>query len=142
VYLYHKPCDSWSKKTKKGAPLLWEALHPRAKEFLFTEGTCQQLSRDNAAYAQALINGDDLSGWHMQNAWKARSDKAGKGAVESFTPIELTATRMADTAWQTVAQSGRESSGIAKDKRSGFLTKQELEAFIATLPDSFRSVTS
>ena len=133
VYLYHKPCDRWSNKSKRGSRLLWDAMHPKAKEFLFTEGTCQQLSPDNASYAQALIEGDDLSVWHSQSAWKSRTDKAGKGAVRVFNPVELTAARMADTAWQTVAQSGRESLVVAKDKRAGFLTKHELEAYITEL---------
>lgn len=133
IYVYHKLCNRWSSKTKKGGSLLWDALHPKAKEFLFTEGTCQQLSSENALYAQALINGDDLSSWHSQSSWVVKSDRSGKGAVKVFNPIELTAVRMSETAWQTIAQSGKVSTTIAKDKRSGFMTKQELESYVMEL---------
>ena len=49
----HKPCEAWSSRSRTGSPLLWEGLHPKAKAFLFTEGTLQQLSDDNAEYAWA-----------------------------------------------------------------------------------------
>ena len=136
IYVYHKLCNPWSNKTRKGGSLLWDALHPKAKEFLFTEGTCQQLKPENARYAEALINGDDLSLWHSRSDWIARTDRSGKGAVRVFNPIELTAARMADTAWQTVAQSGRVSVVTAKDKRSGFVSKQELEFHLMELIES------
>jgi hypothetical protein len=136
IYVYHKLCYPWSNKTKRGGPLLWDALHPKAKEFLFTEGTCQRLKPENALYAQALIDGDDLSSWHAQSDWKAKTDHSGKGAVKVFNPIELTAVRMADTAWQTIAQSGKVSTVIAKDKRAGFMTKQELESYVMELIES------
>jgi hypothetical protein len=53
IYLYHKRCSGWSDRNKKGALLGWDGLHPKAKEFLFTEGTFQKLSDDNADYARA-----------------------------------------------------------------------------------------
>lgn len=53
VYVCHKPCEPWSNQNKKGNRLEWDALHPKAKEFLFTEGTLQKLADDNAAYAMS-----------------------------------------------------------------------------------------
>ncbi len=47
IYLYHKTCSGWSDRNGKGALLGWDGLHPKAKEFLFTEGTFQKLSDDN-----------------------------------------------------------------------------------------------
>jgi hypothetical protein len=55
VFVLHKPADPWTDKTRKGSRLGWPSLHPRAQEFLFTEGTMQQLSEENAAYALALV---------------------------------------------------------------------------------------
>lgn len=52
IFVYYKHCAPWSSRNKKGAPLLWDALHPRAKESLFTEGTLNKLSSDHAAYAR------------------------------------------------------------------------------------------
>jgi hypothetical protein len=52
VYVLHKSCDAWSNKNKKGTPLNWRVLHPKARDFLFTEGTLQELSADHAAYAK------------------------------------------------------------------------------------------
>jgi hypothetical protein len=56
----------------------WRSLYPKAADFLFTEGTLQQLSDDNAAYALALINGTDLSLWHSRPAWRARVAASGE----------------------------------------------------------------
>jgi hypothetical protein len=39
IYLYQKKCSGWSDRNGKGALLGWDGLHPKAKEFLFTEGT-------------------------------------------------------------------------------------------------------
>lgn len=136
IFVYHKLCEPWSSKTRRGGSLLWDALHPKAKEFLFTEGTCQQLKPDNALYAEALINGDDLARWQSQSSWTVKTERSGKGAVKVFNPIELTAVRMADTTWQTVARSGKILTAMAKDKRSGFNTKQELESYVLALIES------
>lgn len=132
-FMYHKLCDSWSSKTRKGGNLLWAAIHPKAREFLFTEGTCQQLGADNALYAQALIDGDSLASWHSKSDWKAKEDRSGKGAAKIFNPLELSAAAMADSAWQVVQQSGKVSLSVNKDKRFVFATKFELEAYLVEL---------
>jgi hypothetical protein len=63
MYEIHKPADSWSNKDRRGTRLLWDALHPKAQAFLFTEGTLQQLAEENADYARALLDGHDLTPW-------------------------------------------------------------------------------
>jgi hypothetical protein len=133
VYIYHKLCKPWSDKTRKVGPLLWAAIHPKAREFLFTEGTCQQLAPDNALYAEALIDGNDLSPWHSRSDWRAREDKSGKGAVTVASPAQLSATAMADSAWQTAAQSGSIVVSVGKLKGFGFATKKEMEGYLLEL---------
>jgi hypothetical protein len=136
IFLYHKPCRPWSQKTKQSGDLLWAAIHPKAREFLFTEGTCQQLAPDNALYAQALINGDDLSPWHARPDWRAREDRSGKGAVKVFNPVERSAVAMAENAWAAAMQSGQVSLSTSKNKQFGFQTKRELEIYLVRLMES------
>ena len=108
--------------------LQWAGIHPKAREFLFTEGTFQKLSDDNAAFAQALIDGADLNRWYNLSEWQTKTEKSGKGAVRSFSPAEIaeieaerrmrqTAARMIKTAQQTAMQSGQELLSVTKDKR-------------------------
>jgi hypothetical protein len=82
--------------------LSWTGLHAKAKEFLFTEGTLQQLRPDNAEYACALINGDDLPPWHDLPDWQAKEGKAGKSAVTYLDARARSIWRMADTVKTTV----------------------------------------
>ncbi len=72
VVVCHKPCEPWSDRSRTGQQLLWHGLHPKAKDFLSTEATLQQLKPENADYAIALINGEDLSPWHEQEQWKKK----------------------------------------------------------------------
>src|SRR6185503_14251008 len=81
IYVLHKPTARWSNQNAKGHPLDWRALHPKAREFLFTEGTINGLSDDYAAYAAALVQGQDLSAWHAKSDWKKKADATGKDSV-------------------------------------------------------------
>jgi hypothetical protein len=123
----------WSDKNKKGGVLQWRAIHPKARDFLFTEGTFQQLKSDNALYAQALIDGSSLTPWHQRADWQAKEDRSGKGAVVIFSPMARSAVRMAETAWDTAKQSGQISLVEKKDKQFLFSTKRDLEQFITVL---------
>jgi len=130
IFELHKPAEPWSDRTRRGSRLSWGGLHAKAKEFLFTEGTLQQLSPDYAAYALALINGDDLSPWHDLPLWKAKVERAGKGAVTSFDAKQRAIWRMANTVKSTVAQSnGQQVLRTVKDKLCLF-TDEELKAYI------------
>lgn len=128
IAVYYKRCNSWSHGDKVGRLLPWAGIHPKAREFLFTEGTFQKLSDDNAAFARALIDGADLSHWYNLPEWQTKTEKSGKSAVRTFSPAEIaqleeeqrmrqTAARMIKTAQQTAVQSGQELLSVTKDKR-------------------------
>lgn len=140
IAVYYKRCDPWNNTDRKGRVLTWAGLHPKARDFLFTEGTFQEPQADNALYAQALIDGLDLSEWHKRAEWRAKEDRSGKGVVKTFSPEEIlterqkaTARRIAQTAWDTALQSGAIVQSVIKDKRFGFATKGELETFLQEL---------
>ncbi len=138
VIVCHKPCNPWSDKNRKGNRLDWNGLHPKAREFLFTEGTLQQLGDDNAEYAIALIEGADLSPWHSLPAWKAKAEKARekRSVVTIFNAKQRAATRMALTARDTVAgANGQQVLRTLKNKELKFASPQELEQYLIDLLD-------
>ncbi len=139
--VYYKPCLPWSNTNKKGTRLEWPGLHAKARDFLATEATLQNLSQDNAAYAKALINGKNLSAWHDLPEWRAKADQAGRGAVRSFTIEEIaaintaermrqTARRMLSTAKDTALASGQEVIAITRDKQFMLGTDAQATAYI------------
>ncbi|MCO6416072.1 hypothetical protein JYK14_07795 [Siccirubricoccus sp. KC 17139] len=136
VVVYHKRCTGWSDRDSKGRPLRWDALHPRAKEFLFTEGTFQCLGSDNAAYAIALIEGEDLSAWHGRADWKSKQERAKKSPVTYADARKKTIIRMAMTAMATAAQSGAIVTTTRKDKEVRFPTQLALENHIGALMEA------
>lgn len=134
VYVIRKPTNQWSNRDKMGRRLEWRSLHPKAREFLFTEGTLQQLSADNAAYAQALVTGKDLSGWHSLSNWQAKQEKSGKAAVTVFSAAERAAYRMAQTALSTTSNAnGQEAVRTIKNKEFLFNSQIELEKYLEAL---------
>lgn len=135
IFEFHKPTDRWSDKTRKGSKLSWNGLHPKAKNFLFTEGTLQELQPDNAAYAIALVNGADLSGWHNRPSWKQKiaESKSKAGPVKTFNRIERAAWAMAEQAFSTVSNSnGQQIMSTMKNKECMF-SKEELRSYIEGL---------
>jgi hypothetical protein len=137
IYFYRKACTGWLDKDQHGRMLSWAGLHPKARDFLFTEGTYQQLSADNAEYACALIRGEDLSPWHNRLEWRRKEERSKKGAVTVADARKRTAVRMADTAWATAAASGNTVVSIRKDKQFGFTSKREMEDFLEQLLEEF-----
>jgi len=134
VYVIQKPTNQWSNKDKKGRRLEWRALHPRARDFLFTEGTLQKLSEDNALYAQALVDGDDLSGWHSLPIWQAKQEKSGKAPVTVYPATRKAAYRMAKTALSTTSSAnGQEDVRTIKNKEFRFNSQIELEEYLEAL---------
>jgi hypothetical protein len=137
VCVLHKPVAKWSDKSKKGTRLRWNALHPKAREFLFTEGTLQQLSDDHAAYATALIEGDDLEAWHTLSSWKGKAERAGRGGTTLFSAKQAAVIRMAMTALSTVAgANGQQVLRTVKEKEWRFRSTKEFEQYIAALVDA------
>ena len=134
VYVQHKPADPWSNKSRRGTPLDWNALHPRAREFLFTEGTLQQLSPDNEDYAKALVEGDDLEPWHKLPAWKTKAERAKRGAVTYFDAKQRAVVRMVQTATATAAASrGQVVERTVKNKEVRFGHPKDFEDYVAAL---------
>ncbi len=142
VIVCHKPCEPWSDRNRKGDQLLWRSLHPKAKDFLSTEATLQQLGEDNSLYTIALINGDDLSPWHDRELWREKNRKAAKeySPVTNASNIQKIACRvtieqrMAKTALNTTKQSnGQLEERKVKNKEFRFRNEIELEKHIVDL---------
>ena len=132
VVICHKPCQPWSNISRRGNRLEWKGLHARAKEFLFTESTLQQLNEDNAEYALALINGDDLSLWHNRPDWKGKAAKKG-APVKIFNPVERSVAYMAMMARGTaLVSNGQKVERTVKDKNV-LIPDKDFEPYIARL---------
>lgn len=137
IYVFHKASKAWSNQTKNGNPLDWRGLHAKAREFLFTEGTLQQLSEDHAAYAWALIQGHDVSYWHALPAWWEKAAVTRKNPVTVFSAKQRAAVRMAQTARQTAdASRGQQVLRTVKSKDLRFADPREFERFIAAVIDA------
>jgi hypothetical protein len=133
VVICHKPCRPWSQTNRKGNRLEWDSLHPKAQEFMFTEGTLQQLRPDNAEYALALIDGADLAPWHGRPDWLAKLARRQKFPGKVFNARERAVWRMADTVKETVAASnGQQVLRTVKDKRL-LIPENELMPFLTAL---------
>lgn len=137
IYVFHKGTAAWSNQNKKGNPLHWRALHAKAREFLFTEGTISNLSADHAAYAAALIEGSDLGLWHTRPDWKTKAESTRKGPTNIFSAKQRAAARMAETARSTAdAARGQQVLRTVKNKDLRFVDQREFERFIAALIDA------
>jgi hypothetical protein len=134
IVLYAKPCSPWSDRSRTGQRLRWSMLHPKARTFLFTEQTLQQINEGNAAYAMALINGENLERWHSLPDWRAAVAKSGKGAVFEAPARRIAILNMVMNAENTARNSnGQVVERIAKDKRYGLGTREEAEALLDRL---------
>lgn len=137
VFHTSKATKIWSRQDLTGRRLSWKAAHPKARHFLATEATLQELSEDYAKYAFAMICGDDLSGWHDQSKWKKTLADSLKGEISISTALQNSAARMAMTAWETTKNSfGQKVERTVKNKEFEFNSKTELEQFVADLINS------
>ena len=142
IYVSHKPADAWASKSRLGNRLDWAGLHAKAREFLFTEGTLQQLSPDNAAYATALIDGEDLGSWHSRSAWKERSARAKREPVSQFNAKQRAVARMVKTAYDTVAgANGQLEERTVKVKDLRFAHLKDFQEYVAALVHSHASLS-
>jgi len=133
VVVCFKSCEQWANTNETGSRLDWPSLHPRAKEFLFTEGTLQQLGDENAEYARALVGGADLAPWHSLASWKEKLAEAKTSPVTNFNAVRRAAVRMAMQAFSTASRSnGQEVTRVAKNKEVRF-TQTELEEYLVAL---------
>jgi hypothetical protein len=133
VVICHKPCQPWSQVSRQGNKLVWNALHPKAQEFLFTEGTLQQLRSDNAAYALALIEGADLTPWHSRPDWQAKVARRQRKPGKIFNAREKAPYDMTERVKSIVAASnGQTVERTVKDKRL-LMSESELVPFLDAL---------
>lgn len=119
IWHIEKPCQPWSSKDLEGRPLLWDALHPKARDFLSTEATFQAIANDRgyADYARALVNGAPLDFWHDLPLFKDKAATAKKQGGKTYSPRERAAYRMIDMLFQTVAQAnGQVVERLVKEK--------------------------
>jgi hypothetical protein len=108
-------------------------LHPRAQEFLFTEGTLQQLKPANADYALALIDGGDLSPWYDLREWQAKAIKRKHNPGITFNSRQKSIAYMAMVAKGTVAASnGQQVLRTIKNKELRIPANQ-LEPYLFAL---------
>lgn len=136
VIICHKPCEPWRNRTRTAHPLDWNGLHPKARDFLSTESTLQQLTDDNAAFAIALIDGDDLTPWYSRPTWKAKAEKTEKNPVTYYDAKKRAAWRMANTAMGTAAASnGQKVLKTVKNKEVRFPNQLALETYVIGLID-------
>lgn len=133
VVICHKPCDPWSNKNRRGNRLEWSGLHPKAQEFLFTEGTLQQLKPDNAEYALALIQGGNLDPWHSRSAWKAKVARRGKNPGLTYNAQQKAIWRMAATAKETVNFSNGQQVLRTVKNKDMLIPENELMPFLGAL---------
>jgi hypothetical protein len=135
IFELHKPAEAWSNSDRKGRRLSWTALHPKARDFLFTEGTLQKLSPDNAEFAIALVEGLSLDAWHSRTDWRAKEERTRKSPTTIYDARKKTIFRMVDTVFSTVAgANGQQVLRTLKDKRTTF-DKLALEKFVSGLID-------
>ncbi len=133
VIICHKPSDPWSNNSRKGNRLEWAGLHPKAQEFLFTEGTLQKLKPDNADYALALIDGEDLVPWHSRPDWRAKVERRKKNPGTTFNSRQKAIWRMAATAKGTVNfANGQQVLRTVKNKDL-LIPEHELMPFLEAL---------
>jgi hypothetical protein len=134
VFVLRKPAEKWRSSDRQGRRLHWNALHAKARTFLFTESTFQALSPDYAEYAHALLNGDPLDGWHRREEWTKREGVARRSAVRVFSRREVAAREMAQAAFKTVKYAdGQLELRSRKEKNTTFKDEHDLAAYVLEL---------
>lgn len=132
IWHIEKPCLPWSDRDMEGRPLRWDALHPKARDFLSTEATFQTINNDRgyADYARALVGGKSLDPWHGTPLFKDKAATAKKQGGKLFSPKEIAAARMARTMLATVAQSNGQIVARKVKEKNTSLTILECEALL------------
>jgi hypothetical protein len=140
VYECHKPCAPWSNRARNGHRLTWNSIHPKAKDFLTTESTLQELSSGYAGYVQALINGEDPDAWHSLPAWRDKLKLAKTQPVRNFSAVQMSIADMAMQAEKTARlANGQTVERLAKIKNFGFMDRYELERYLRDLLEAQES---
>lgn len=132
IWHVEKPCLAWSNRDGQGRQLLWEAMHPKARDFLSTEATFQTIANDRgyADYARALIAGEPLDWWHNSKAFRDKASSSNKRVGRTFSPRELAAARMSRTMLATVAQANGQIAESKVKEKNTTLSLLECEALL------------
>jgi len=130
LVVQERPTIGWSDRDAMGRPLHIKELHPRVREILRTQMTMAKADDDNADYAKALINGEDLSSWHDREDWIERLEKQPYDIVTHAGDWEKQKADMALNALSEVGQSGRKAIHIKKTKDFGFDSQSDLMKYI------------
>lgn len=132
VWRVEKPCQPWSDRDGAGRPLRWDALHPKAKDFLSTEATFQRIANDRgyADYARALIAGTSLDQWHATPLFSKKAAEAKQPGARLFSPRELAAARMTQMMFDTVAKATGETRLARIKVKETSLSQQDCEALL------------
>jgi hypothetical protein len=134
VFECHKPCNQWRNTDLIGRRLRWSGVHAKAKDFLTTESTLQQLSQSYADYVITLVNGDNLAPWHNTELWKSKQTSASKQPVHFASSKQKSITEMAMQAINTADMAnGQIVERLQKVKNFGFADRQELERHLVDL---------
>jgi hypothetical protein len=132
IWLLEKPARPWSNRDGQGRPLLWDALHPKAWDFLATEATFQTIHNDRgyADYARALVAGEPLDSWHQSKPFREKAEALKKGVGRTFSPKATSAFEMTRTLFGTVAQSNGQLVGRRVKEKNTDLSREEWEALL------------
>lgn len=132
IWVLEKPCQPWSDRDGEGRQLLWDALHPKARDFLVTEATFQSVQNDRgyAEYARSLIAGEPLDQWHDTALYKAKAAEARKPGARLFTPKEKSAAEMTRNLFSAVADSNGQMVERRMKEKNTSLSREEWEAIL------------
>jgi hypothetical protein len=135
VWLLQKTCQSWTNRDAKGRPLLWEALHVKARDFLSTEATFQTIANDRgyADYARALVAGEPLEQWHQTKLFRDKEDASAKRSGRTFSAKETAAMEMTRNLLNTVSQSNGQTVERRVKEKITDLSREEWEALLLRL---------
>lgn len=135
VIVCFKACEPWRNVTFQGHQLLWRGLHPKAREFLFTEGTLQQLSTENAEYAMALVQDLQLEHWHPKAAWRQKiaESKSQAEPLSALSALDKSVLSMVQTAKYTTSVSNEQMAIKFVKNKDLLLSDGDLERLIREL---------
>lgn len=133
VTLTIRKAQNWSDRDSKGRLLMFRELHPKTRDILRTQMTMARPNEDNANYARALINGEDLSPWFERPNWRKKLEEQSHAMAISADAWTKGFYNMAMSTEQTTKSSGQIRLSRIKEKNFGFSTRSELLATLEKL---------
>ena len=143
IVITEKPCTGWSSRDLQGRRLNWNALHPKARDFLSTESTFQKLNPDYGKYAKALVEGDVklIQNFHDRLEWKTKEANSKQLSGKQSSYKEITIKRLVYTTLQTCKNSrGQLVDRTIKNKEFLFQSEKDLEEHLSLLWDKQEAI--